>query len=124
MAEPVVVDNLENSQAETPLSLQRALTFTSMFEMRVTLSAQRPAAREGLVRLTFHELNQRANALARFLVAQGAGPGDRVALALGRSVDLLVAMLAVVKAGAAYVPLDPMHPPQRTASFSKTAMRP
>lgn len=115
MAEPVVVDNLENSQAETPLSLQRALTFTSMFEMRVTLSAQRPAAREGLVRLTFHELNQRANALARFLVAQGAGPGDRVALALGRSVDLLVAMLAVVKAGAAYVPLDPMHPPQRTA---------
>ncbi|WP_405095793.1 non-ribosomal peptide synthetase [Micromonospora sp. NBC_01412] len=63
--------------------------------------------------LTYAELNAAANRLARLLVARGAGPETRVALALPRSVDLLVAILAVLKSGAAYVPVDTGYPAAR-----------
>jgi amino acid adenylation domain-containing protein len=61
---------------------------------------------------TYGELNARANRLARHLRARGIGPADRVALLLERSTDGVVAMLAVQKTGAAYVPLDPAFPQQ------------
>ncbi|WP_172386774.1 non-ribosomal peptide synthetase [Streptomyces sp. MNP-20] len=65
--------------------------------------------------LTYRELDERANRLARHLVAQGAGPEDFVALALPRTAETLVAVLAVLKAGAAYVPVDPAYPADRIA---------
>ncbi|MFG2439928.1 amino acid adenylation domain-containing protein [Streptomyces sp. NPDC048508] len=65
--------------------------------------------------LTFRELNAAANQLAHLLIGLGAGPERCVALALPRSADTVVAMLGVLKAGAAYVPLDPDHPAERTA---------
>jgi amino acid adenylation domain-containing protein len=65
------------------------------------------------VRLTYDQLNRRANQLARLLVAHGIGPDGLVALLTLRGVDLLIAMLAAFKAGGAYVPLDPAHPVQR-----------
>ncbi|MER7418911.1 amino acid adenylation domain-containing protein [Micromonospora peucetia] len=65
--------------------------------------------------LTYAELNAAANRLARLLVARGAGPETRVALALPRSPDLLVAILAVLKSGAAYVPVDTGYPAARIA---------
>ncbi|WP_377806054.1 amino acid adenylation domain-containing protein [Azospirillum sp. A29] len=65
--------------------------------------------------LSYRELNARANRLARLLRAEGIGPDDRVAIALERSPELLVAILAVLKAGATYLPLDPSYPPQRLA---------
>ncbi|MER6031537.1 amino acid adenylation domain-containing protein [Streptomyces sp. NPDC001851] len=65
--------------------------------------------------LSYGELNARANRLARLLVAHGAGPERLVALALPRTADLVVAVVAVVKAGAAYVPVDPQSPRDRTA---------
>ena len=54
-----------------------------------------------------------ANRLAHLLVAHGAGPGERVALLVERSAEAVVAMLAVLKTGAAYVPIDPGHPDAR-----------
>ncbi|MGW6447414.1 amino acid adenylation domain-containing protein [Lentzea sp. NPDC055074] len=63
--------------------------------------------------VTYAELHARANRLARRIVAQGANPGDTVAVCLPRGVDLVVAILAVLKAGAAYVLLDPDHPAER-----------
>ncbi|MFE5329746.1 amino acid adenylation domain-containing protein [Embleya sp. NPDC056575] len=69
---------------------------------------------EGLS-LSYAELSSRANRLARLLVARDIGPGDIVALALPRSLDLVVALLAVAKAGAAYLPLDPDYPADRLA---------
>ncbi|MFD7257552.1 amino acid adenylation domain-containing protein [Streptomyces sp. NPDC059874] len=63
----------------------------------------------------YAELNARANRLARVLVARGAGPEQLVALALPRSTELLVALLAVLKSGAGYVPLDPEYPAERVA---------
>ena len=64
----------------------------------------------GAQRLTFAELNARANRLARRLVALGVGPESIVALALERSAEMVVALLAVAKAGGAFLPVDPAYP--------------
>ncbi|MGW0396223.1 AMP-binding protein, partial [Streptomyces sp. NPDC003042] len=63
--------------------------------------------------LTYRELNQRANQLARHLLAQGIGAEQFVALALPKSTQAIVSMLAVLKAGAAYLPIDPDYPTDR-----------
>ncbi|MBH3313099.1 non-ribosomal peptide synthetase, partial [Pseudomonas mosselii] len=70
---------------------------------------------QGELRLTYGELNQRANRLAHHLIERGVVLGDRVALCLERGPQRMVAMLAVLKAGAAYVPVDPGYPAQRIA---------
>ncbi len=57
--------------------------------------------------LTYGELDEASNRLARFLVGLGAGPGQRVALVFGRCAQAVTAILAVLKTGAAYVPIDP-----------------
>jgi nonribosomal peptide synthetase MxcG len=59
--------------------------------------------------------------LARYLVEQGAGPGSRIALVLPRTADAIIALLAVLKAGAAYVPIDPDYPPARVAYLLEDA---
>ncbi|MGH3857483.1 MAG: amino acid adenylation domain-containing protein, partial [Pseudonocardiaceae bacterium] len=65
--------------------------------------------------LSYADLEARANQLAHFLIAEGAGPEQVVALALPRSVDIVVAQLAVLKAGAAFLPVDPTYPAERIA---------
>ncbi|GGN44835.1 non-ribosomal peptide synthetase [Streptomyces fuscichromogenes] len=90
-------------------------TLAELFEAQ---AARTPAATAVVfedTRLTYAELNARANQLARLLVSKGAGPDSRVAVFMERSADLVVALLAVVKAGAAYVPVDPEHPAERVA---------
>ncbi|WP_280464620.1 non-ribosomal peptide synthetase, partial [Nocardia brasiliensis] len=71
--------------------------------------------------LTYVELDTRVNRLARYLISRGVGPESRVALALRRSVDLVVAMYAVAKAGGAYVPVDPDQAAERTDYILATA---
>ncbi|MFE7440518.1 condensation domain-containing protein, partial [Streptomyces chartreusis] len=80
-----------------------------------------PAVRCGEDRLTHRELHARADALASALRAAGAAPERVVALALDRSCDLVVAALAVLKTGAAYLPLDPDYPPDRLHYMLKDA---
>ena len=63
--------------------------------------------------LTYREVEEAANRLAHLLAAQGVGPGQCVALLLERSAEAIVAMLAVLKAGAAYLPIDPGLPAAR-----------
>ena len=63
--------------------------------------------------MTYRELDEAANRLAHLLAGQGAGPGQRVALLLSRSAEAIVAILAVLKTGAAYVPVDPAVPAAR-----------
>jgi acyl-coenzyme A synthetase/AMP-(fatty) acid ligase len=70
-------------------------------------------------KLTYRELDERATALARSLVAQGVQPGDIVGLNLERSLELAVAQLAIMKAGAAYLPLDPDYPRERIAFMAE-----
>ncbi|MDN0200181.1 amino acid adenylation domain-containing protein [Streptomyces sp. S.PNR 29] len=78
-------------------------------------SPELPAVRCGEAVLTYGELEVRANRLARYLVGLGVGCEDRVGVCLPRSVDVVVAELAVWKAGAAFVPLDPEYPADRLA---------
>ncbi|AYF74228.1 amino acid adenylation domain-containing protein [Nocardia yunnanensis] len=73
------------------------------------------ALRAGARTLTYAELDERSTRLARVLIDRGLGPGDRVVLALPRSVDSIVAVWAVAKSGAAFVPVDPTYPAQRIA---------
>ncbi|WP_161915248.1 non-ribosomal peptide synthetase [Methylosinus sp. C49] len=65
----------------------------------------------------YAEVNARANRLARRLRAMGVGPDDRVALCVERTPALLIGLLAILKSGGAYVPLEPTHPPARLASM-------
>ncbi|WP_149830615.1 non-ribosomal peptide synthetase [Streptomyces tailanensis] len=90
-------------------------TVPALFEERVRNHPELPAVASDGVELTFAELNTEANRLARRLVELGAGPEKFVALVLPRTARFLVAVLAVHKAGAAYLPLDPDAPTERTA---------
>jgi amino acid adenylation domain-containing protein len=63
--------------------------------------------------LTYIQLNQKANQLAAFLIANNVKPNDKVAISLDRSAELIVALLAIIKAGATYIPLDPVFPINR-----------
>ncbi|WP_164551865.1 non-ribosomal peptide synthetase [Streptomyces sp. WAC 01529] len=90
-------------------------TLPALFEERVRTAPDARALTLGADHLSYAELNARANALARHLIDGGAGPGRFVGLVLPRSTDLVVALLAVVKTGAAYVPIDPTYPADRIA---------
>ncbi|MGV4982339.1 amino acid adenylation domain-containing protein [Streptomyces sp. NRAIS4] len=86
-----------------------------LFQRQVARTPRDVALVHEAAALTYAELNARANVLARHLVAQGAAPGEIVALALPRSVELITALLAVLKTGAAYLPVDTEYPAERIA---------
>jgi amino acid adenylation domain-containing protein len=83
------------------------------FEVRAARSANSPAVRSDDRNLTFQQLNDEANCLAHYLRRLGVQTRDRVGVAVERSADAIVALLAVLKAGASYVPIDPAYPKQR-----------
>ena len=72
-------------------------------------------------RLSYGELNQKANQLAHYLAQMGIGPETRIAICMERSAEMVVALLGVLKAGGAYIPLDPAHPSERMAYMLKDA---
>nr|WSX22022.1 amino acid adenylation domain-containing protein [Streptomyces tubercidicus] len=88
-------------------------TVPELFEERAAQSPDAVAVLHEDSALTYRELNERANRLARVLAARGVGPESYVAVALPRSVELVVALMAVLKAGGAYLPLDPSYPADR-----------
>ena len=86
-----------------------------LFQLRAARTPHAPAVRDGDRTLSYGELNTRANRLAHHLTARGIGPEHLVGVRLPRSADLVVALLGVLKSGAAYVPLDTGAPAERTA---------
>ncbi|HWE07716.1 MAG TPA: amino acid adenylation domain-containing protein, partial [Solirubrobacteraceae bacterium] len=92
-----------------------SVTLPELFHAQVDRDMDAPALLFEETTLSYAELNARANRLARFLIAQGIGVEQFVAIALPRSVDMVVALLAVLKAGAAYLPVDPDYPAERIA---------
>ncbi|MBK3569828.1 amino acid adenylation domain-containing protein, partial [Streptomyces sp. MBT62] len=92
-----------------------ALTWPRMFADQVAARPHETALIHEDVRLTYAELDARAAKLAHALVARGAGPEQVVALAVPRSADMIVAEVAVLKAGAAYLPVDTDYPADRIA---------
>ncbi|MEF3353754.1 amino acid adenylation domain-containing protein [Paenibacillus sp. GYB006] len=86
---------------------------TSLWERQVVRCDKRTAITYNNKKMSYMELNQKANRLARHLMKYGAGPERIVAIMMGRSEELLIALLAVMKSGAAYLPLDPDFPEER-----------
>ncbi|MEU0088952.1 condensation domain-containing protein, partial [Streptomyces sp. NPDC006274] len=114
------IDVLESAEWERALAAPESLpdpasdlTLVKVFEDRVAQDPDAVALSFGDESLTYGELNARANRLARVLLSRGVGPEQFVGLALPRGVDLIVGLLAVVKSGAAYVPMDPDYPADR-----------
>ncbi|NHZ41744.1 non-ribosomal peptide synthetase [Massilia aquatica] len=96
-------------------------TLHGLAERQASLRPQQLALVAGDERLSYAELDTRANQLARYLQQQGVGPGDRVGLCTDKSAATVIGMLAIMKAGAAYVPLDPAYPPARIAYMAGDA---
>ncbi|GHF69363.1 non-ribosomal peptide synthetase [Streptomyces mashuensis] len=92
-------------------------TITGLFEAQAARTPGAVAVVHEDTRLTYAELDARANRLAHHLAAHGAAPERFVALALSRSADLVVAVLAVLKTGAAYLPVDQDYPADRIATM-------
>jgi non-ribosomal peptide synthetase component F len=72
-------------------------------------------------RVPYGSLNGRANQIARYLLSLGIKPEDRIGLWMGRSIEFCIGALGILKAGAAYVPLDPSYPEARRTSIAKDA---
>lgn len=99
------------NQTEAPAS--RGTVVHRLIEAQVDAAPHAVAAVFEGESLTYGELNRQANRLARYLGAQGVKPGDLVGIHMERSLDMLVALVGTMKAGAAYVPLDPAFPEER-----------
>jgi len=93
------------------------VTLLTWFEQRVMLTPDHCAVVAHDATLTYAQLNRRAEELARQLLARGVHVGQRVALCVDRDSHLVVTILAILKAGAVYVPLDPESPPARLAQI-------
>ncbi|NEY34579.1 amino acid adenylation domain-containing protein, partial [Streptomyces sp. PRKS01-65] len=90
-------------------------TLPEAFARQAARTPHAPAVLAGGEELSYRQLDERANRLARLLIEAGAGPERFVALALPRTADLIVSLLAVLKSGAAYLPVDPGYPAERIA---------
>ncbi len=99
--------------SRTAPAAEPADTAIARFEHRVEHAPGAVALRYNGSALTYRELNARANQLAHHLKEIGIGRGNLVALSLPRSIEMVVAMLGAMKAGAAYIPLDPGYPSER-----------
>ncbi len=92
-------------------------TIVEVFEEQVNLSQGQTALVYEGTSLTYEDLNERANRLARTLYSKGIHNGAVVAVLLDRSIEMIMGILAILKAGGAYVPIDPEHPKQRIKHF-------
>ncbi|MEU6236010.1 amino acid adenylation domain-containing protein [Kitasatospora sp. NPDC047058] len=98
-----------------------AQSLVEQFEAVVRATPDALAVVAGAERLSYRELDERANRLAHLLIAEGVRPEQFVALALPRTADLVTALLAVLKTGAGYLPLDPDYPAERIAYMLEDA---
>jgi amino acid adenylation domain-containing protein len=106
------------------LAYDRTASILDVFARQAAARADAPAAMNGDRALTYAQLDARSDAMAARLVALGAGPGERVALLAERGLESLVATLAILKAGAAYAPIDLDYPaPAQAAMLTDAAAR-
>jgi amino acid adenylation domain-containing protein len=98
-----------------------AASIPALFAGQAALDPTAVAVEQGDQRLSYGDLRQRAGRFARRLLALGVRPGERVAVLAERSPDLIAALLGILEAGGAYLPLDPSHPPERLAWMARDA---
>ncbi|WP_332875351.1 amino acid adenylation domain-containing protein, partial [Pseudomonas uvaldensis] len=109
--ERLQLDGFNATQAEYPIEQ----TVHGLFEAQAERTPNALAVLHRGHRLTYGELNARANRLAHYLRKQGVQPDSRVAICVERGLDMVVGLLAILKAGGGYVPLDPAYPADRIA---------
>ncbi len=107
------LDEWGNRAVLTQPATATAVSIPALFAAQVARTPEAVALVCGEHSWTYRELEEAANRLAHLLAAHGAGPGERVALLLSRSAEAIVAILAVLKTGAAYLPIDPALPAAR-----------
>jgi len=98
---------------DTIVPYPKEKTLSGLFEERVFKSPGSIAIQKGDTSMSYNELNKLANRLAHFLIADGVLPQDNIGLLVSRDFDMIIGMLAILKAGAAYVPIDPEYPVDR-----------
>jgi amino acid adenylation domain-containing protein len=96
-------------------------TMGQIFEQKAALTPDAVAVVSGAERMTYRELNERANQLARTLRAKGVKPDSLVAVCFERSLEMIVAFLAILKSGGAYLPIDSSYPKERLAMMLEDA---
>ncbi|MFD0727708.1 AMP-binding protein, partial [Lysobacter brunescens] len=110
---PSRAPQIEQVSVVDPQSIAEDACLHELFEQQAARTPDRIALRHGQAVLTYAQLDARANRIAAALRARGAGPGTLVGVCLPRGIDLVVAILAILKSGAAYVPMDPDYPVER-----------
>ena len=120
-----ILDPLEREDLLTSWNDSAAVTsggtLPELFQTQVARTPDAHALVSGDIRLTFAELNARANQLAHYLIGQGIGPEQAVAVALPRGADLVIALFGILKAGAAYLPIDVDYPAERVEFILRDA---
>ncbi|MFD3596158.1 non-ribosomal peptide synthase/polyketide synthase [Nocardia sp. NPDC058640] len=119
--EPAERHRILDQWNDTAHEIDRTATLLTAFNAQVQAQPNATALVFDGTELTYAAFGDRVNRLARHLIAEGVGPDVLVALAMRRSIDLVVAMYAVLTAGGAYVPVDPDHPVDRIAQVLDTA---
>ena len=114
--EQIVVE-WNDTAAENP----RVLPIHTVFELQATSIPKSTALRVQGTELSYQNLNEEANRLAHYLIKKGVGPGMLVGVCVERCPEMVVALLAVLKTGAAYVPLDPSYPEERLSFMIEDA---
>jgi amino acid adenylation domain-containing protein len=119
-------ENAKDSQQlkefnDTLVPYPRKKTLTDLFEAQVVRNPQAIALRRNNDLMSYGELDRRANQLARYLIAHGVQNRDNVGLLVARNFNMIIGMLAILKAGAAYVPIDPDYPLDRQEYILKNS---
>jgi amino acid adenylation domain-containing protein len=116
---PAELDQVVHDFSGAGASAPAGSCLHELFERRVDEAPDRIAVTDGQLQLSYRQLDERANRVAHFLRGRGIGPEQRVAVCLPRSAELVAVLLGVLKAGAAFVPLDPDHPAARLAFMTR-----
>ncbi|WP_295672854.1 amino acid adenylation domain-containing protein [uncultured Mucilaginibacter sp.] len=106
---------------DTVVFYPREKTLTDLFEEQVLQNPHAIALRRNDEVMSYGELNKKANQLAHYLITHGVHSGDNVGLLVARNFDMTIGMLAILKAGAAYVPIDPDYPLDRQEYILKNS---
>lgn len=112
---------LPGARNDALVSYPASLCLHQRFELQASFTPEAIALVFGEVCLTYRELNQRANQVAHYLQTREVGPGTLVGLCLERSLEMVIAILGVLKAGGAYLPLDLVYPRDRLAFILQDA---
>ncbi len=105
----------------TKVNYSKDKTISQLFEEQASKSPNKTAVVFGDEKLTYKELNEKANSLAHYLRNNGIGRNDIVGIMVNRSLEMIIAILAVLKAGGAYTPIDPEYPKDRITYMLKNS---